>query len=269
MKTCIFQIYFDNDSLGMVDQAFIPFDNRNPIDPDLYEFSVIYGFIRNEYLDDNTYYGFLSPNFYNKTAVTASRLYEFLRCNGNSFDAYFVTSGWDQLAYHRNVFIQAEYFHHGFLNAAIDFYEEIGGNPEKLMNSCSVFDNSVFSNYVIANGKYWKKWFELADKFYKVWKSGSVRSMHENAQYYKIGTTNAVFLQERLHSLLLLDNLEFNISSYDTTRDGPVLETIFQDTPLNRKLLRSCEALKCQYLASGDPEAIKIYQQIQTKIHHA
>lgn len=262
----IYQIYFDDHSRGMLDPGFIPFDNRLPVDRELYEFSVIYHFFKTHGFDENTYYGFLSPSFYNKTVVTSAQLLEFVQSNVGRYDAFFVSSGWDQIAYHKNVFYQGEYFHPGFMSVATEFFHAIGGNSAKVSDSFSVFENTVFSNYVVANAKYWRAWLALADKFYEIYKSGIVDSLHLPAKYAKTDTTQAVFLQERLHSYLLMQHDDLQVLPYDTTRIGPMLLTMFVDTPLNRKLIRSCEALKCQFLSNGDVDAINIYQQIQTKV---
>lgn len=269
MKAQVFQIYFDEQSRSILDPGFIPFDNRNPVDPELYEFSVMYHWFKNQVLDDDTYYGFLSPSFYNKTVLTSADVHRFVSENHLNYDAFFFSSGWDQIAFHKNVFYQGEYFHPGFLSVATEFFQAIGGDPEKVIDSYSVFGNTVFSNYVVANAKYWRAWLELADKFYAIYKSGIVNSLHLPAAYAKSDTTQAVFLQERLHSYLLLQYDDLRVLPYDTTQVGPMLLTMFVDTPLNRKLIRSCEALKSHYLATGDHQAIHIYQQIQTKIYHA
>ena len=269
MNISVFQIFFDDFSNRMLDAGFIPFDNRNPVDQSLYEFSVIYHYFKNTILNDRDFYGFVSPSFYNKTVLTSADVYRFVSDNHQGYDAFFFSSGWDQIAYHQNVFYQGEHFHPGFLNVATEFFQAIGGDPAKVTDSYSVFGNTVFSNYVVGNAIYWRAWLELADKFYAIYKSGIVDSLHLPATYAKSDTTQAVFLQERLHSYLLLQHEDLRVLPYDTTQVGPMLLTMFVDTPLNRKLIRSCEALKCQYLASGDPEAIQIYQQIQTKICHA
>lgn len=269
MNISVFQIFFDEFSSRILDAGFIPFDNRNPVDQELYEFSVIYDYFKSARLNDDEFYGFVSPSFYNKTVLTSTDVYRFVNDNYLNYDAFFFSSGWDQIAYHKNVFYQGEYFHPGFLNVATEFFQAIDGDPTKVIDSYSVFGNTVFSNYVVANAKYWRAWLELADKFYAIYKAGIVDSLHLPATYAKSDTTHAVFLQERLHSYLLFQHEDLRVLPYDTTQVGPMLLTMFVDTPLNRKLIRSCEALKCQYLASGDPEAIQIYQQIRTKICHA
>lgn len=267
MKLAIYQIYFDEHSYQMLHPSFIPFDNCQPIDRELFEFSVIYHFFKNHGVDENTLYGFLSPSFTNKTAINPQQLFDFVSTKYESFDAFFFTGGWDQLAWHRNVFTQGEYYHPGFLNASTDLYEALGGRADYLVDSCSVFSNSVFCNYVVANARYWRAWLELADRFYSLFKSGSIPSMHAPAQYGKPGVTNAVFLQERLHSILLMQEAHgLRVLPYDTTQIGPVLQTIFVDNPLNRKLLRSCEAFKSLYLEDGDPQSLNIYEMIKSKV---
>ena len=266
MKFAVYQIFFDEHSFQMLHPAFLPFDNTQPVDRELFEFSVIYHFFKNHGFDENTMYGFLSPSFTNKTAVTPQQLFDFVAINYGAYDAFFFTGGWDQLSWHRNVFTQGEYYHPGFLTASIDLYEGLGWSAQSLVESCSVFSNSVFCNYVIANSRYWRSWLELADRFYALFKSGSIPSMHAPAQYGKPGVTNAVFLQERLHSILLMDRPDLRVLPYDTTQVGPVLQTIFVDNPLNRKLLRACEAAKSLYLMDNDPASLTMYELIKSKV---
>lgn len=266
MNIQVFQIFFDETSRQQLDLGFIPYDNQKPIIPELYEFSVIYHWLKSNVLDEKTYYGFVSPSFYNKTAIASSNLYGFIGKSHDCYDAYYFTAGWDQLAFHQNVFFQGEFFHQGFYSVAKEFYHSYGGDPDILNSYASTFGNSVFSNYVVANRAYWKKWMVLADHFMEMYLSKNIVSMYDHATYGKNGTTHAVFLQERLHSFLMMDHPELRVLPYDTTIEGPVLTSIFVDTHLNRKLLRACEALKSQYEIHGDLDAINLYRQIQAKV---
>ena len=264
MNFFVYQIFFDQNSLAKLDPGFIPFDNRHPLEPELYEFSVIYHYLKQAILDDECYYGFLSPSFINKTGVLSAELYSFVTEHKNQYDAFYFSAGWDQIAYHKNVFYQGEFFHPGFMNASRDFFNALNVNPEKVMEHLSVFDNSVFCNYVVANGKYWKAWLILAEQFYVIYKTGIVPALHSIAFYNK-PTNHAVFFQERLHSWLLIENPELRIKPYDNTSRIPVLPSMFNDTPLTRKILKSAEATKCEYLHSGDPDALKFFEWLQKK----
>ena len=69
----IYQIFYDDQSQAALDPGAIPLDNTaGP--SDWYEFWPILTFLRNNDLEEDTFYGFLSPSFSEKTGFSLAEV---------------------------------------------------------------------------------------------------------------------------------------------------------------------------------------------------
>ena len=74
----IHQIYYSDETQAQLDKGFLPLDNTNGL-KDWYEYWPIRKFLQKNKLDDNAYYGFFSPKFTEKTGLTSSHVFDFIR----------------------------------------------------------------------------------------------------------------------------------------------------------------------------------------------
>ena len=71
-----FQIFYNEKSRALLDPDFEPLDNLKNERPDWYEYWPIRNYLMQNRLDESAYYGFLSPNFYEKTRLAGSQVKE-------------------------------------------------------------------------------------------------------------------------------------------------------------------------------------------------
>src|SRR6202789_3222323 len=74
----IYQILNHYTPREELDPGFAVLDNSANERPDWYEYWPIRRFLLNEALDENTFYGFLSPKFKLKTGLSAAAVREFI-----------------------------------------------------------------------------------------------------------------------------------------------------------------------------------------------
>lgn len=70
----IYQIYYDEASKGLIDPAFIPYDNSSPADKSWYEYSAIRKIIANTSFLEDEYIGIFSPRFTEKTGLSGKNI---------------------------------------------------------------------------------------------------------------------------------------------------------------------------------------------------
>lgn len=265
-KIFVHQIYYDQQSQKALDPGFIPLDNTSNKRPDWYELWPIRNYLSHHDLDDEAWYGFLSPRFFEKTGVKSSLITDMLSRYGQTADVALFSPGWDQLAYFLNPFEQGEIWHPGLLNLSQTFFDEIelGVNLSELV-TCS--KTSVFSNYIIAKPSFWREWLDLADKFFAFVEGGS-DFRYGNTTNYGTSLNQTVmktFIQERFASVILTRG-NFRVLSLDRSDRAPIFTRIFSDTPLTRRMLQTCDLLKERFCLSGDPDFLKVYRKIRNDI---
>jgi hypothetical protein len=207
-KARIFQLYYDEKSRSILDDGFIPLDNSKNPEQDWYEFSAIRNFLKNNALQDDTYYGFLSPKFRNKTGLTSAMLRSEIMKAPDDTTAILVSSKLRSLVAYWNVFLQGDAMHPGLL-AAMQEFSRVAGLEVDLAKKASHTHNAVYSNFVIAKPVYWNAWLKLADRLHALTMSDDPGLSHEltqSAAYRKGQAAMKVFVQERIPALIL-DNM--------------------------------------------------------------
>lgn len=260
----IFQIYYNDETKKSLDKKYIPLENLGCGANGFYEFDAIYSYLKSSNDDSSDYLGFLSPRFEAKTLVTSDRLIE--EANDDSVDVYSISSAWDQIAYFRNAFYQGDYYHRGLLECSKAFAKYIDF-PYNIDEIYSTYKNTIFSNYLIAKKSYWMEWLRLADLLLEFSKSDSAAKfkLDSPAHYYLKNVPMFVFMQERLHSYLLLMK-SYNVYFVNTTKDGPLLYLMFKDDLETRTMLNECEINKNKYMDTGYEFYIDAYNFIRSKI---
>jgi hypothetical protein len=254
-----YQIYFDEISFNKIEKEFIPLDNRNSPRPDWFEFHVIRGFLKSAKLKKNSYYGFLSPRFREKTGLSGKDVHDIFNKAQGSADAILLTSQPEQIALHKNPFLQGEFYHPGLIAATEHFFDYIG-RPVDLRKNVTNLQKSVFSNYIIATSNFWEEWLELADLFYSFVEQELYHDDYNmKALYpYRAGHVELkVFVQERLVNYLLL-NSKYKTFVPDHSRNLSAVEPVSF-----RKPLLEMEELKTKFIETGDPAFLSEYESKQ------
>lgn len=267
MKKFIYQIYYNDETQKKLLPGFIPLDNTKNLRPDWFEFWVFLNFLRNNALDDDAWYGFLSPKFYEKTGFNSDFVLKAIENYGELGDVALFSPGWDQLAYFLNPFEQGEVWHPGLMGASQDFLNkyQLGINLNTLVSDTS---SSVFSNYIIAKKEFWIQWRKIAEQFFEY---------VENNPEYQITTSYGsienqfhikTFIQERLATLILSSNT-FKVLSPDQSFSARIFTRLFPDDIKTRRLLQACDLMKTKYRESKDEKYLEMYWSIRGDIQYS
>ena len=263
-KKYIYQIFYNEETRKKLLPGFIPLDNSENSRPDWFEFWVILNFLRNNQLQEDAWYGFLSPKFHEKTGFTSEFVLWALENHGKNSNVALFSPGWDQLSYFLNPFEQGEVWHPGLLKLSQDFVDTTGLNIN-LSNLISDATTSVFSNYIIAKKEFWVEWKKLAEAFF---------SHAENNSNYKdlisYGSADnqfpmKTFIQERL-STILLSKGSFNTLVPDQSHTGGIFTRLFPDDSRTRRLLQACELMKFKYREKSDGKYLDMYWDLRKDI---
>jgi predicted O-linked N-acetylglucosamine transferase (SPINDLY family) len=202
----IFSIAWSDDTLKTAQASgYEVMDNRANLRPDWYEYWPIRNFLLNQTLDENTYYGFFSSKFADKTQLPAPEVFKFIQqASAKGANVVLFSPQPDQGAGFLNVFEQQEVYSPGFIATSEAFLKEMGLD---LALRTTVMDsrNTVFSNYFVARPAFWREWLRFGEALFKMAEAGNTPLAQAlgQATHYQGGVQIKVFLMERLASLLL------------------------------------------------------------------
>jgi hypothetical protein len=261
----IYQIFYDPVSRAQLDPGFFPLNNAYSKTPELYELSVIREYFSRYALDNETWYGFFSPKFQLKTGLNASDVKRFYNCHKDDNEVMLFSSGWEQITYFRNVFEQAEFWHPGIKAIAKQFFQKIN-YPVDLDGLVTCQQTSVFSNYFIAKGIFWRDWLALADQLIRCVgdrQTALSRSLRRPFPYGQEGgsVSVAVFLQERFATLLLCSN-RYRCIAYDAPDmdKSPFLGGVGEEIT---NALRLCDTLKASYRQTSSAQYLELFYRLR------
>ena len=259
--------FSDQQSRQALDPLFLPLDNSSSDCPDWYEFWPIRNYLRGHELDENGWYGFLSPRFVQKTGIKASVVLETLIKYDQNADVALFSPGWDQLAYFLNPFEQGEVWHPGLLRLSQEFFDGIQFDVS-LSSLVTHTKTSVFSNYIIAKPHFWRQWLALADAFYHLVESGNRPELRRTTNYGSNHNQAHIrtFIQERFASVILARG-NFQVICADQSQFAPIFTRLFSDTPQTRRMLQTCDLLKERFCLSGDSDYLEMYEKIRGTIN--
>ena len=210
MKIKAYQICYSPETLASVPEGFHALNYTDNSRPDWREFWPIRQFLLNNYLNDDTLYGFLSPKFYQKTGLNFASIFEFIQNYYTDQDVVTFSPFWDLSSIFQNVFEQGNFFHPG-LSELCDNFSNIHLCKYDFSNSINSSRNSIFCNYFFAKSKFWKEWLQIAELLYQASEDASTLSSSLNAltPYGHQSLPIKIFVQERLPTMcLLLNNMK-------------------------------------------------------------
>ncbi|MDR5738290.1 MULTISPECIES: hypothetical protein [unclassified Caballeronia] len=213
-KASIYQIFCSPDSRNALDPGFIPLDNTHGRS-DWYEYWPIRRFLLDTPLNDNEFYGFLSPQFGPKSGLDSSRVHDFAQAVPDATDVISLSPFFDAGALNRNVFIQG----------ALDFAESWPVYAEAvkwLMPEVRIEElvmdstNTIFCNYFLAKPAFWRCWLELAEKLFAEAERNETplgKSLNSGRPYRSGIVAEKIFVIERLVSLILSTQPQWRVES--------------------------------------------------------
>lgn len=192
----------------MLDPGFIPLDNSTDTRPDWYEFWVIRKYLLTHELQEDHWYGFLSPKFAAKTGLTSRQVHDFLAiADGQGASVGLALCHFNEIALFWNCFEQGDRIHPGLTETTEQWLHEFGfdTNIRGLVNHTG---NFTYCNYIFAKKDYWVDWLKLADALFSAAEGkASALQARITAQTHHAGKDRSVsmkvFVQERLPAILL------------------------------------------------------------------
>jgi hypothetical protein len=244
----VFQILNHYTSRQELDPGFGVLDNSANERPDWFEYWPIRRYLQSEALEENAFYGFLSPKFGLKTNLTSAGLRGFVDA-AQPADVILFSPSIQNSAYFLNVFEHGEAEHPGLMGTATRLFERIG-RPTKLENLVSDSNNTVHSNYFIAKPRFWRAWLAVTEALYAIAEAQDDplgKELRTPTSYR--GSSNVqmkIFIMERIATWIISTDRSF----VARVRDPFVARSRIYKLPV----AIICDALKIAYVAEGRPQ---------------
>ena len=264
MKKYVHQIYYNEETKSQLLDGFIPLDNTQNPRPDWFEFWVILNFLRNNVLEEDAWYGFLSPKFHEKTGFTSEYVNSLLEGQEGVGSVVLLSPSWDQLSFFLNPFEQGEMWHPGLLGACQKFIDSTWLEMD-LSTLVTDTSSSVFSNYIIAKKDFWEEWEILAEEFFKYVENNPEYQSHTPYGSVESRFPMKTFIQERLATVVLASG-QFKAACAPYSFMHPIFTRLFPDDIETRTLLQTCDLMKKKYRLSADQKYLDMYWKIRGDI---
>ena len=229
-----------------LDPGFRILDNSANERPDWFEYWPIRRFLCGESLDEESFYGFFSPRFKDKTNLTAQGAHDFVNAHGGAADVVLLSPSIHLTSYHLNVFKYGDTCHPGLLNVAGRFFRRIG-QPTNLHTLVTDSRNEVFSNYIVAKPRFWRAWLHITEQLFEIAELADDplgAELRKPTSYRGSRDVQMkIFLMERIATWILSRDLTFVIRA----RDPFVARSRIYKLP--GAIL--CDALKLAYRQNG------------------
>jgi hypothetical protein len=255
----IHQIRYASDQ--ELDPGFAVLDNSANLRPDWFEYWPIRTFLSGAQLDENAFYGFLSPRFQQKTNLDAAAVNRFIeRCPASTDVALFSPSIHNS-AFFLNVFEHGESEHPGLFDVARRVFARIG-QPQHLEDLVSDSRNTVHSNFFIARPRFWRAWLALNEQIFQIAEDANDELGRElrMTTTYRGGESvqMKVFLMERTATWILMTDASYAVAA----RDPFAARSRIYKLPL----AVICDALKIAYATQGRGQYKDVFHLV-SKIH--
>jgi hypothetical protein len=242
----IFQILNHYTAPQDLDPGFQVLDNSANERPDWYEYWPMRRFLLNEKLDEDAFYGFLSPKFKHKTNLSAGAVRDFILAADPNTEVALFSPSIHNSAYFLSVFEHGEAEHPGLAAVAARLFARLGYRLD-LERFISDSRNTVHSNYFIAKPRFWRAWLAVTEKMFALAESpdDSLGKELRTPTAYR-GSRDVqmkIFVMERIATWILVTDPTFRSSVRDPFAAG----ARFYKLPL----AIVCDALKIAYVTQG------------------
>jgi hypothetical protein len=206
----VYQIHYATDEA--VEPGFRALDNSSNERPDWFEYWPIRQFLLNEPLDEESFYGFLSPKFKTKTNLSPAAVREFISLESATTDVVLLSPSLQWTAYHWNVFKFGDAVHPGLLKIADRFFRQIG-QPTNLHDLVTTSRNEVYSNYMIGKPRFWRAWLDITEQLFALAESPDdpLGAELRKPTLYRgsNGVQMKIFIMERIATWILARDSKF------------------------------------------------------------
>ena len=242
----IYQILNHYTPRQELDPGFDVLDNSANERPDWYEYWPIRRFLLSGPLDEDAFYGFLSPKFRLKTNLTSTRVRDFIADADSATDVFLFSPSIHNSAYFLNVFEHGESEHPGLAEVAARFFERIDPSV-RTAELVSDSRNTVHSNYFIAKPRFWRAWLGVNEQMFAIAETPNdpLGEALRTPTTYRGGAQvhMKIFIMERVATWLLTRDRSFVAQA----RDPFAARRRIYKLPL----AVVCDALKIAYATQG------------------
>ncbi|MBM3336096.1 MAG: hypothetical protein FJY60_00130 [Betaproteobacteria bacterium] len=256
----VFQISYSPEIRKTLDPGFeVMGDESNPR-PEWFEYWHIRSFLKSEVFDENTFYGFFSPKFKEKTKLSAGKVFDYIERHKES-DVILFSPYLDQSALFLNI-IEQGWFAHPQLKL---IFEKVcsryfDGIDHELIVTTT--ENTVFSNYFVAKPSFWARWFDICEDLFSIVEQGQDPLGIEiagNTRYKESKASIRTFVFERIATLILFSEKKWKVKSHPSHECAVGRDRAAKST----NLLLALDALKTRFVQTGSMEYLKAYFDIR------
>jgi len=201
----IYQIYFKEEQLNILDPCCIPYDNSKDISRE-YEYKVMLDCYNK--ITDFNYLGVLSWCFGSKTGRSVSQFKNLIE-SSPGFDCYAMNPYPFFIENFGNVWKQGE-CHKGITNIAQDIFNE-AGYEINLAGQVHSVNRSTYCNYWIGNKMFWDSYINFTLPIYNTLKN-SIK--YKEILFDEYGKGYFPYIMERLFTTFTHYNKEMKVKVF-------------------------------------------------------
>lgn len=262
-KIALYHIAYNDKTVAEMPIGFQLMDNTKHERDDWREYWPIRQFLLNTALDEDSFYGFFSPRFAEKTGLDYQKVSAFIDSAAPGVNVFTFSPQADMGAFFLNIFEQEELFQPGFIKVSEDFFAGIG-MPLHLASLVMDSRQIVFSNYIVAKPIFWRAWLEINEKLFALCEGPATPLQQEltNLTNYPGAVPRKVFLMERIASLLLSTNPAWKVRAYNT------FACAWSASRLNQFKFEAVlsDAIKIAMREQGYPEYTDAFAKLRDKL---
>lgn len=262
----IHQIFYSDETRAKLEPGYIPLDNVGQR-PDWAEYWPMRNVLLNASLDENTFYGVLSPRFKDKTGLESRQVLEFVASAPDDADVLLFPVFYPDGARYENTFIQGVVHHPNIWPVFVEMARRLapGVDLQTLVMDASQVQ---FCNYFIAKPRFWRRWFSLAETIFQSaeqWRTGewptaygealNTATLHRGTEGYEC----KVFVMERLVSLILATEPQWRVHLFEGLKPAQT------GAQLNADLLR-LDQLKTSLRQADTPQTRQAYAELRETV---
>ena len=248
----------------MLEAPYTPLDNSANERPDWREYWPIRRYFGDHAPREGEYYGFLSPAFRAKTRLDPQTVLDFAATHADEADVLLFSPFFDQIAFFLNCWEQGALAHPGARALFEDSLALLA--PEFRLNGtvgCS--RNTVYCNYFIARGAFWREWLERCERLFACAERSETalgRALSAPLDYKSQAAPAKVFVMERVAATLLATGERWRVRAYN-----PMLLP-FSSSPISAfgPALAALDALKIAYLAERREQYLDAFFRLRGQV---
>ena len=242
-----------------LDPGFEVLDNSANERPDWYEYWPIRNYLLGRELDEDAFYGFLSPKFRLKTNLTSKEVRDLLGTADACVEVVLLSPSIHNSAYFLNVFEHGESQHPGLKSVTARLFERLGLASE-LDSLVSDSRNTVHSNYFIAKPRFWRAWLAITEKLFAIAEAPADAlgaALRAPTTYRgEASVPMKIFVMERIATWLLMTDRTF----IALARDPFVARSRIYKLPA----AIVCDALKIAYVTERRGQYLEVFGLVRS-----